>query len=271
MKKLSRTYYALLSASVVLLVASALSACEKVGGHPPSPLFEYDDGHDEIALNLAIDELDTKYDLPGRLFIAQYYLSRYMRSGDVSDAKNLKKYYQGVSSLKGLSRSNKIYDELMWLGKYLDAAILLYVDKEPDAAKALLDSYCPMSDFSKKMNCHADHTEYFDDSAQTSLGRDNLEKAFLQISAVGDVYHHEGATGHALWLLANYDVTYAAKRAEAFKVRSTWNDFVMAEYCRVVDEHHDSPAVLNYEKYVAAYNHSNCKLYVGLTPDDPSE
>lgn len=265
-KKCVKSY----AVSAVIMLATLMSGCNKSGYLDDDPLLEYDDGNDERALSLAIDDLGTKYDLPSRLFIAQYYLSRYMRTADASDAENLKKHYRGVGSLEDLSRSNKVYDELMWLGKYLDAAILLYVDKKPDAAKALLDSYCPMSDFSKKMNCHADHIEYFDDSAQTSLSRDNLEKAFLQISAVGDVYHHEGAAGHALWLLANYDVTYAAKRAEAFKVRNTWNDFVMTEYCRAVDEYQDSTAVRDHEKYAAAYNHSSCGLYVDLTADDSS-
>lgn len=269
-KKFAKSYIAS-ATGVMILLAVLMGGCKKNGHFDDDPLVEYDRGNDQRALSLAVDDLGTKYDLPSRLFIAQYYLSRYMRTGDASDAENLKKYYRGVGSLEDRSRSNKVYDELMWLGKYLDAAILLYVDKKPSASKALLDSYCPMSDFHKKMSCHADHTEYYDDSAQTSLSRDNLEKAFLQISAVGDVYHHEGATGHALWLLANYDVTFAAKRAEAFKVRSTWNDFVMAEYCRAVDEYHDSPAVLNYEKYVAAYNHSNCRLYVELTPYDSSK
>lgn len=138
------------TASLTLLIAGALSACGKIGVHSPSPFFEYDDGHDEKALSLAIDDLGAKYDLPSRLFIAQYYLSRYMRTGDASNAKSLKKYCQGVGSLKDLSRSNKVYDELMWFGKYLDAAAFLYVDKNPSAAKALLDSYCPMSDFDKK-------------------------------------------------------------------------------------------------------------------------
>lgn len=253
------------TASLTLLIVGALSACGKIGEHPPSPFFEYDDGHDEKALSLAIDDLDTKYDLPSRLFIAQYYLSRYMRTGDASNAANLKKYYRGVGSLEDLSRSNKVYDELMWLGKYLDAAILLYVDKKPDAAKTLLDSYCPMSDFNKKMGCHADHIEYFDDSAQTSLSRDNLEKAFIQISVVGDVYHYEGAVGHSLWLLAQYDVAYAEKRAESFRARNPWNDFVMTEYCHVADQYRDS-AVEDHEKYAAAYNRSNCRLYVDSIP-----
>lgn len=70
------------------------------------------------------------------------------------------------------------------------------------------------------MSCHAGHIEYFDGNAKTCLRRDNLEKAFIQASVVGDVYHHEGTAGHALWLLAQYAVTCAEKRAEAFKVRN---------------------------------------------------
>lgn len=67
-------------------------------------------------------------------------------------------------------------------------------------------------------------------------------------------------------LLAQYDVTYAEKRAEVFKVRNPWNDFVMTEYCRVADQYRDS-AVEDHEKYAVAHNHSNCRLYVDSTPE----
>lgn len=56
----------------------------------------------------------------------------------------------------------------------------------------------------------------------------------------------------------------AEKRAEAFKVRNPWNDYVMTEYCRAVEEYHDSTTVRDYQKYAAAFARSNCRLYIDL-------
>lgn len=260
MTKTLKNYFAVLATSLALCATGFLVACERMPEESPSAIFEYNDGNDEKAITSAVSYLNTEGDLPARLFIAQFYLSRYMRDGNQSNVEEIKKYYRGIDSVKDLSKSNKIYNQLVWLGKYLDAAILFYGDKQHDKAKKLLDSYCPSTNFDEKLGCHLKHADYFYKTAETSPSRDNFEKAFLQVSVVGDAYHSDEAVGRALWLLANYDVEFADRRARPYTTRSSWNDHVMTEYCRALDKYRNSN--LEDEKvYAAMYRRSECQAY----------
>lgn len=265
MKKTSKICYSALATSIAFCAASFLGGCEKSRNDSPFPIIEYNQGQDEKARTSAISYLNTEGDLPARLFIAQFYLSRYMRDGNKLNIKEIKEYYRGIDSVKDLSRSNKLYSQLVWLGKYLDAAILFYGDKQHEQAKKLLDSYCPFANLDEKIDCHLEHTDYFYKMSETSPSRDNFEKAFLQVSVVGDAYHSDEAAGRALWLLANYDVEFADRRARQYADRNPWNDHVMTEYCRALDKYRNSN--LEDEKvYAAMYMRSDCQEYAAIPP-----
>lgn len=260
MKKTSKICCSALATSIAFCAAGFLVACEKSGNDSPFPIIEYNQGQDEKARTSAISYLNTEGDLPARLFIAQIYLSRYMRDGNKLNVEEIKKYYRGIDSVKDLSRSNKSYGQLVWLAKYLDAAILFYGDKQHEKAKKLLDSYCPFENFDEKIECHLQRTDYFYKLSESSPSRDNFEKAFLQASVVGDAYHSDKATGRSLWLLANYDIEFAGMRARQYAGRNPWSDHVMMEYCRALDKYRYSNLESD-KMYAVLYERSDCQEY----------
>lgn len=253
----------------VVSLIFALSACAEMSMEE-SPSSLYDHGEDEQALASAKKWLDTKYDLSVRLFIVQYELARYLETGDPSHADEIAKYYGGASTLKDPSRWHQAYDELIWLAKYFDAAILLHVKQDKKAALALLDSYCPMPEYEKKVRCHVKNYWYFEGGARSGYDRNSEEAAFLADLTVGLAYDDPKMIGHALELQAGYDVKHASERAAAYSARNAFNDDVMKGYCKPLDDYrHYGPDTEHYTDYMAAYERANCAAYIPVDQEAP--
>jgi hypothetical protein len=213
----------------------------------------------------AKNDLGTKTDLADRLFIVQYDLARYLETGEHRYADEIDQYYRGVGSLdKTLSRDYiKVYDELMQLARYYDAAILLHVKKDQKAALALLDSYCPMADYEKKVRCHVKNYWYFESQARGGHDRVKEEAAFIADLAVGMAYNDYKMIGHALEIQAGYDIQHATERAALYAERNDNNDEVMRRFCLVPAQYFKyGPDTENYDAYVAAFERANCKAYL---------
>jgi hypothetical protein len=230
-----------------------------------SPTNLYGDGKDSEALESAKQWLDTKYDLAVRLFIVQYNLARYLETGEQRYADEIDQYYRGVDSLdKDLSRDfSVIYDELMQLARYYDAAILFHVKKRPELALGLLNAYCPMKGHERKMGCHERNYWYFESQARDGHDRFKEEADFIADLTVGMAYNDYKMIGHALEIQAGYDIQHATERAALYAERNDNNDEVMRRFCLVPAQYFKyGPDTENYDAYVAAFERANCKAYL---------
>lgn len=237
-----------------------LSSCARMTADE-DPQGLYDVGRDAAAVASAGHWLDTKYDLPVRLFLVQYNLARYVETNDAGYVHQIDRLYQGSSSLKPYSRSNQVYEQLMWLAKYLDGAILALARHNPSKARELFDSYCPQENHVLKMRCHNAHFEYFQDNADTGTDRYNGELVFLISLGLGVAYHDQEYTGQALSYLVEYDVSHAERMVKIYQIRSAWNDRIMERYCKKVREYTQWPDVRDYDQYLAAFKGANCGSY----------
>lgn len=245
-----------------LLTIASLASCAT---EKDSPTYWYDEHNDRKALDMAKDELGTKYDILGRMLIVQANLSSYIDTHDPVYAQELEKYYDGYDSIdKELSRDVATYNGKLKLAKYYDASILLFVKNNSDAARKLLDSYCPPANFSNyeaKMDCHIGNIYGYD---QASSGRYELETAYLINLTIGTAYRDQYLIGNAMGYKAKYDLENAERQIGQYLKRNAWNDEVMKRYCDPVYGRGSSPYVEDHEKYAAASQRANCSLYVEL-------
>lgn len=214
-----------------------------------------------------MEGLNGRNDFFDRLFVGQYHLTRYMESGDKSHARRLAAVYQGVASLKKLPEDNPAFNEYLWLAKYLDAAVLMYVEGDQNAAKSLLDAYCPQRNQETKMRCHAQNIDHFDRSA-VYYGRYASETTYLLNTIIGDAYHHAGFKGHAIRAKAYYDIQAAERQSRAYLERNAWNDRVRGPYCEFLNEYRHSPDMKAHADYVAAFARSNCQELIESSAGD---
>ena len=254
-----------------LFSAGLLSSCEPKLGEV-DPTYLYDQHKDKEAMEMAQDQLGSRFDLLARAFIVRANLSRYIDTHDPVYALEIEKYYGCHESLdKELSRDVATYESSLQETRYLDAGILLFVKNDPEAARKLLDSYCPSAnfrDYVDKMNCHFKNAFYFHDA---SSGRNDLEESYLFNITLGVVYHDQYVTGNAMGYKAQYDIENAQKQIEQYLKRNAWNDEVMKRYCDPVYLYGSSEYGENRKKYAAASQHANCPLYVELAKKEEEE
>ncbi|GAA5079315.1 hypothetical protein [Lysobacter panacisoli] len=239
-----------------------LASCEPNWDEDPETL--YDRREDALALKYAEEGLGGKHDFFSRMFLVQYHLARYLERSDKYHADRISAIYRGVDSLDRLPKEHPILGDMLWMAKYFDAAILLFVKKDRQAALKLLDSYCPMTDYEMKVRCHVKNYWHFESNARTGLDRNKQEAAFIADLTVGVAYQDYQMIGHSMELLAEYDIQHATERAMTYAaVRSADNDEVMRRFCAVPARYFKyRPETLGRTDYLAAYERADCKVYL---------